>query len=606
MNPFQFADKHLYPYKISGNEIQPVKCPYCGGGRHNDKYTFALNTEKLIFNCLRGSCGKTGTFYQLCKDFGEEADSGEDYERRLPPKKAYKKPQTELKPIGNRVAEYLKLRGISRETWERRKVSEEKGNIVFPYYENGELVLVKYKLPRKPNPGENKSWREAGGKSVFWGMDDCNPSKPLVICEGEMDALALDEAGVENVVSVPSGTQDLTCVENNWDWLQQFNKIIIWADNDEAGQEMEKKLIGKLGEWRCYTVRSKYKDANVHLYKEGKESVKKAVENAKEVPVAGIIRLANVRQLDYSKIEKVKSSIEGVNEVLGGYMMGQVSIWTGINSSGKSTFLGQELLAAIDQGYKVCAYSGELPASFFKYWIDLQASGPKNLDRVFDTIKNEYVPKLNKEVVKKISQWYEDKFFLYDSTNGIATEKDLFKIFEYAARRYNCKVFLVDNLMTTEFERVDNDFYRGQSAFVGNVISFAKRFDAHVHLVAHPRKAFGKLTKMDVSGSGDITNRADNVLAVHRLSQKEKEKEEYHGLDNLVQIFKNRINGTQDEEVGLKFDAFSKRFYQERDIEGPNKKYGWEYGKSEIEGFYEVEQTELPWDEIEGDIKWAT
>lgn len=597
MNPFQFADTYLYPYKVKGNEIIPRECPYCHGGKHHDKKTFALNAQKLTFNCLRGSCGKKGTFNQLCKDFGETSDQQIAYERRQPVKKEYKKPEIKLEPISIQVKEYLKLRGISKKTWERRKISEHNGNIVFPYFENGELVLVKFKIPREQRvvngKREIKSWREEGGKPVFWGMDDCDHSKPLVIVEGEIDALTLDECGIENVVSVPSGAQDLTCLENNWDWLQQFNKIIIWADDDKAGQEMERKLITRLGEWRCYVVRTPYKDANECLMKEGKEKIRQAIEQTQEVSIAGLIRLSDVKRIDYTTIMKVSSGFKDIDDILGGFMMGQITIWTGINSSGKSTLLGQILLNSIEQNFKVCAYSGELPASLFKYWIDLQVMGSNNLDRKFDDIKGADVPAFRKEVSHKVNKWYHDRFFLYDAINGVATDTDLFKVFEYVAKRYDCKIFMIDNLMTTMFTDGEKDFYRAQSKFISKVKEFAKKFDVHVHIVAHPRKVSGRLTKMDVAGSGDITNLADNVIAVHRLTKEEQDEEEYKGLDNVVQIFKNRINGVQDEEIGLKFEPFAKRFYQESSIEGPNKKYGWEL--NEVQDFFQIDEM-MPWD----------
>ena len=93
----------------------------------------------------------------------------------------------------------------------------------------------------------------------------------------------------------------------------------------------------------------------------------------------------------------------------------------------------------------------------------------------------------------------------------------------------------------------------------------------HVHLVAHPRKTTGRLTKMDVSGSGDITNRPDNVLSVHRLTPEEKEQE---GYDALVDIFKNRLFGWQDVSVRLKFDDECKRFCGADEVKNI-KQYSW-------------------------------
>lgn len=563
MNPTDFARAYLGEHKIKGDEIVPRYCPFCHGGQRHDKETFALNIEKGTYNCMRGSCGVTGTFNQLLKHFGEI----KEYIPRRPV--TYKKPQKRLEMPGKKVVEYLKRRGISPETWQRRGVGEHSGAIAMPYFENGELVLTKFRPAHKPGPSEKKGWREEGGKPVFWGMDQCNPDGPLVIVEGEMDALALDEAGIPNVVSVPSGAEDLTCVDNCWEWLDKFKRVIIWSDNDEPGQKLERNLIQRLGAWRCNLVRNERKDANEVLLLDGKQAVIDAVKAAVPVPIEGLIRLADVPTLDYSKIKRVRSGIRGIDKVVGGFMMGELSVWTGINSSGKSTLLGQTLIEAIDQEFPVCAYSGELPARVFRYWIDIQAAGPAHIEQRFDEIKEKNVPYVKDRFVRQIREWYRNRFFLYDSF-GAAKDRKIIEVFEYAAQRHGCKVFMVDNLMTTVFSDTDRDFYRQQSNFIGLMKDFAHRYDAHVHVVAHPRKTSGRLTKMDVSGSGDITNRADNVFSVHRCS---KEEQAECDCKAFVDIFKNRFSGQQDVSIALNFDELTKRFSMSSDTKIKN--YGW-------------------------------
>jgi len=573
MNPLEFAAIHLQPYKIRGDEIIPEYCPFCKGGHKHEKYKFALNMSKLTYNCKRlNECGATGPFWKLCKEFGEVADG----DRYIPPArpKTYKQPVVKTRPVQSQIERYLTVRGFSKSTWERRQVVEHQGAIAMPYYEEGKLVLMKYRTTSKPS----KHWREEGGKPVFWGMDLCDTAKPLVICEGEMDALAMDECGVPNVVSVPSGADDLTCVELCWEWLEKFNKIIIWGDNDKAGKEMVQKLVLKLGHKRCYLVESPHKDANIHLYREGKDAVLQAVEKAKEVPVAGIIKVADIKRLDMAKIQTAYSCLPGINKILGGYRMGELTVWSGTNSSGKSTFLGQEIVESIEQGFPVFAYSGELSQVIFKEWIHQQMAGPQHLEVRRDTVRERDYGHVNQTTAAKLEEWYGDMFYLYDSYS--TEEGNLLNLCEIAARRYGCRVFLLDNLMTTGLGGVKADSeYQAQGEFVRLLANFAKKYDVHVHLVAHPRKLHGKMIKADVSGSGAITNRADNVVAIHRFTPAEKEEsdfaERYGDSVALIQIFKNRFYGTQDVELGVKFEDISKRFYASADEYGPDKDYGW-------------------------------
>lgn len=569
MNCFDFARRHFGEFKTHGSELIPKLCPYCHGGSKANKETFALNFENKTFNCKRGSCGKQGHFTQLCKDFGEQADRDEQY-YEVPRMKSFKKPESKVETATEKVENYLKIRGFSKATWERYGVGEHNGAIAFPYKEKGETVLMKFRKPEKYTGNGMKAWREEGGKSVLWGMDLCDITKPLVITEGEYDTLALAECGIENVVSVPSGASDLTWIDNCWDWLHQFEKIIFWGDNDEPGKKMVQDCILRLGQDRCYLVTSQYKDANESLFKAGREITAVEVELAKPVPVYGLLDLADIIPVDVIHSPKVKSGISSIDADIQGFLMGELSVWSGKSGQGKSTLLGQVLLNAVEVGESVCAYSGELRADRFQYWVNLQAAGRENIIPYKDASGGKEYGVLRQEIVKQIREWYRGKFWLYD--NSIADngeETSVLKVFQYAAKRYGCKVFLVDNLMTSRFTaRNDNDFYRAQSNFVGELVHFAKAYGVHVHLVAHPRKTSGKLGKDDISGTADINNRADNVFTVDRAGENEP-------LSASVTILKNRSFGIQDQEYGLHFDTLSKRFWGQTDTIGEGFAFGW-------------------------------
>ena len=286
MNVYEFAERYLWPYAVKGAEIVAEYCPFCQGGERKDKYTFALNAEKKIYNCKRGSCGKKGHFTILCREFGEENDNTGYFPVYTQSHKKYKKPETKLQPPQNDVKSYLNLRKISKETISAYRIrSDGKGNIVFPFYdENGEHIFTKFRPARKLKKGERKSWREPGTKPILFGMHLCDPLMPLSITEGEIDALSLYEAGIANAVSVPSGTEDFKWIETCRDWLMQFEKIILFGDNDEAGREMIHKLPAKLPNKNIFVAEHEYKDANELLYRKGAEAVKAAYNAAKEAP----------------------------------------------------------------------------------------------------------------------------------------------------------------------------------------------------------------------------------------------------------------------------------------------------------------------------------
>ena len=44
-----------------------------------------------------------------------------------------------------------------------------------------------------------------GAEKVLFGLDDIRDESTIIIVEGELDKLAMEEAGYRNVVSVPDG-----------------------------------------------------------------------------------------------------------------------------------------------------------------------------------------------------------------------------------------------------------------------------------------------------------------------------------------------------------------------------------------------------------------
>ena len=157
---------------------------------------------------------------------------------------------------------------------------------------------MKYRAPRKPLPKEKKEWQCANTRPILFGMDLCSFSQPLIITEGQIDALSLYEAGVRNAVSVPSGCSNLDWIDHCWDWLEKFQSIILFGDSDEPGRKMVREVVRRLDEARCMVVEeypekpdgTPCKDANEILFCFGAETLRNTLESAQPVPVKGIIQ----------------------------------------------------------------------------------------------------------------------------------------------------------------------------------------------------------------------------------------------------------------------------------------------------------------------------
>ena len=252
-----------------------------------------------------------------------------------------------------------------------------------------------------------------------------------------------------------------------------------------------------------------------------------------------------------------------------------MSVWTGTRGSGKSTLIEGLLLNAIDQDVKVFAYSGELTSANFHNSVVIQAAGGNHVHSEVDPHSGKEYYIVDTATEREINAWLDGKFFLYDNNIADANDADsIISTMTLAAHRYGCKMFLCDNLMTARFGRNDRDFYREQSEFVGRLVEFAKKTNTHVHLVAHPRKAGeGQLIADDVGGSGDITNRADNVFSIKRVTEDGAE------FDAGLTILKNRYYGVMGK-VKLNFDKRCSRFYEAGS--NPDFRYGWDKGMVEL------------------------
>lgn len=584
-----------------------AKCP------SHDDHTPSLsvakdeNTGKILVNCHAGCSHKeilralrideTELFEQDddlkgIKNNYSNNNGGFDAKERIKKPKNNKKQWRDLEindikakqiPKDSEAMEYLKTRGFSEKTINDCDIMiNQDANLVFPYYnQNGELTFIKYRKPKKlpDNYSGPKMWREKDTKPIFWRMDKINTDKRLVITEGEMDTCALVESGITNVTSVPSGSSDLTVLETCWDWIDQFSNIVIWPDNDEPGLELLEKLATRLGKWRVSQVESEWQDANAHLYKEGEDSVRSAVNNAESL-VGGILKVSEIDPFDLREEERIQSSVEHINELTGGYGLGEVSTWTGKSGHGKSTFVLNEITEAINQDYSVLLYNGEYKDSKVRHWSELIFSGESNIG--IDKSRKYNAPYVKNDVREHLRDWYSDKYYLYDTRKGDNIE-ELLETFKYAVGKFNTKMIVVDNLMKAVFgSRGDGnwDRYQLQSELVGELVEFAKQFDVHVMLIAHPKKVEGEIDDLrSISGHFDIVNRTDLVFAVRKVEGQDIEDDDEltYDDDGTIRILKNRPLGKTGHRIVLRFDETTRRF-AERNADrgkGLNRVYRW-------------------------------
>ena len=582
MKPIDLVQQYMGEYKIVNDEINVKHCPFCGPNNKSDnQYKFYVSKETGAFQCKRAkNCGAKGSFYELAKHYGVEDEvKNKTYSTK---KKKYKKPKVDTKSIDNKVKKYLKARGFYEEIINQLDIKEYDHSylgecIAFEYYWQDELIFVKYRNFKKKDKGR-KYLREKGTRPILWNMDNINTGEPVLITEGEFDAMACFQSGYSNVVSIPSGVDDYNWIDNCHEFIEKVDEFIIWGDNDKAGRKFQEELATKLEDKKCRIVEpiEGINDANELMYVKNEQAVLNAILEAEQPPIEGVIRLADVEYTDEDDEEAVTTGFNKLDRYLSGFGMGQVSIWTGENGSGKSTVLGQVLIESINAGYNVCAFSGELPKKKFRNWIERQLAG-KNYIHSYINDYNATKYSVDRDIREYMGKWFYDKFYLFDADKTRVDADKVLNRFKQAAKRYDARVFLIDNLIKMNLDK--NNYYAAQSDFIDKCSVFAHKYNAHIHIVAHPRKTNQGVTKMDISGSGDITNLADNVILVVNTS---KNKKKTH--DAEIGLLKDRWNGNAGIKVKLLFSEPELRF-EEVDGNQFEREYGWEKDYEE-EGMY--------------------
>ena len=294
----------------------------------------------------------------------------------------------------------------------------------------------------------------------------------------------------------------------------------------------------------------------------------------------------------------IMTGIQGIDSKMVGLKKGYVSVLSGLRSAGKSSILSQLVIQCREQGLKCALFSGEMIDKQVLKWLTLQAAGKRHVHGT--QYARLYYP--NDGVTEAVSKWLDEFVYVYNNDFGnqfTEMEKHLIRIIE----EKKLDLVLLDNLMALNVENLDKDLYVRQTKFVKELKRIAQRLNVHVLFVAHPRKSSGYLRMDDISGSGDLSNAADNVFIIHRVDEDYKKlTQQYfswkstnplYQADNVIEICKDRDYGNRDEYVPLYFEIETKRLKNSVD---ENIHYGWEADYDPANEFLEVpmEDEDLP------------
>ena len=580
------------------NEARHIAC--CPS--HNDNTpSFSYNPKTYSFYCF--GCGFNAdiidaymikyncTFIDACEKLFEEADMPYNLsEKGVKVEKEYRYPKPIYSNNDNKIKDYLNLRGISDKVIDYLNIKQDnEGNILFQYYDlNDVLKMVKVRPSYKVKKGNAKTWvlkDESGmpysSSFVLYNMNKINTTAPLIITTGEIDCATCIECGFKNTVSVPFGDSNTQWISEQWEWLEQFEEIILIHDNDESGEKYYKDVSRRLGEYRIKSVeipkvhikengdKVRIKDINELLYYQGVDAVKNVINNAKDSAIQSIVDYTDVKRFDMSDVDGFRTSFKNLDMALGKFYMGTTTIITGIPGSGKSSFLSTLICQSVEQGFPVFVYSGELSNPSLKSWIDFVHVGQRGIDK-YESDNGDYY-KIKPDHFFAINQYYKGTTYFYrDSfTHKISS---IMETMESVVRKHGVKTIIVDNMSSLDLENDDNNKWNKQEDFIRDIIEFSKKWNVAVIIVLHPKKmdTNRRMTLFDLQGVTASVNLAHRVLSLYRVSVKDKEGVQgKNGLwikppikyDVLLDVLKDRFGSGGGKTIGMYYDIPSKRFF---------------------------------------------
>jgi twinkle protein len=529
-------------------------CPLCSSSRkpENRKAKCAsYDWERGL-----GTCHNCDSIFQL-----------HTYKRKGKAERDYVMPEIKkVDLVVDKTLEWFKTRGISKDTLDELKVTtgseympqtgKAENTIQFNYYVGGQLTNVKYRDGRK----NFKLYK--GAEKVFYNIDNIVGHDYCIIVEGEMDVLALHEAGVTNAISVPNGatlnTNDLDYLDNCIDYFDDMSKIIIAVDSDAPGQALQTELIRRLGAETCFLATfDDCKDANEYLIKYSAKELLSRITNAKPVPLENVTTFRDIEDeiTDFVRNGFKKGfqiGLENFDNIFSTYTKQFITV-TGIPSSGKSDFVDQ-MVVGYNKEYqwKTAFASPENAPTYLhahklmrKVWGDMPDKGDIGGDKW-----------------NQVAEHVNDNFFFIDMER-YTLESVLRKGAELVKRK-GIKCLVIDPFnKVRDVDCTTEDVNRYTMEYLTKIETFAKKYDVLVFIVAHPTKMYktqdGKIeepTMYNIKGGGEWYDASYHGLLVHR---------DYEAKTTKVKVLKCKFQnlGENGAEAFFKWEPRSGCFIPE-------------------------------------------
>lgn len=432
----------------------------------------------------------------------------------------------------------------------------------------GSLVAQKLRFPDKTFSTLKASKSAPGvgdcqlfGRAVFGD----NKDRRVVVCEGELDAMTVaQEMGFKlPAVSIGTGAKAASKhIKQNWMWLDRFDEIILWFDDDDHGREAAEECAQLFAVGKVKIARAEgAKDASDLAQQARPGDIQLAVYGARAWRPQGIVNAADNADDVCTPKEGSKSSWSyhwpwpHVEEMLGPILPGQVCYQVAGTGIGKSTALAELEYALVEQGCKIGHMGFEdtrrdvklrLMSISMNDRLDVNQRDDAEMRAIHDAV---FASRLIEMFDPETAEWTVDAILGY---------------VRYCAKALDCRVIVIDPLtFIAAGMSLGDDERRALDKASRDLAAMAKELGVHLQVAHHltdPREGGGhtegaKTHLNQVRGSGGIANFATFVIGHERNQQAEGEA----FLITRLRALKNRPRSITGPMEVLKYDLTTGR-----------------------------------------------
>ena len=582
-------DPELIHSLIGSSDRRRVPCPACSNNRrrHNQKLpilSLTRTSEGVLYRCHH--CPAKGiALFKKQRDYTIRIREGRPVQASQPTPKKTKLVELDQLPQGlsDHDLEYLKNRGIEEDiarasrlySGRRRyfpQLKTESDCIAFPWLSEGARRCEAVKYRAHPS----KAFAFWGGTTNLYKpcalkAGEHNNASPMVLTEGEIDALSIasaDTAHGFSVYSLPHGAQSVECIAApaNRQLISSVPALILAGDNDSDGITSMRKIAVTSGarEIRRVIWPDNLKDASEVAMALGHGAILDAIENAKLFDIDDFEGMASagsymtkIGQLyDGALGHGYKVGIEGVDNLYS-VPMGYMTVLTGWPNDGKSQFLANMLVnLALKSGLKTAIWAPEEgPESYISKLIEIKEGAP------FFGGPN-VVRRLDQATVGSGVQWVDENFvFLTQEHGQSASIESILERLDIAVRVRGCRLIVID-----PYNYIDKR-YGGDNEveWIRTLLITLKRWvqsrGCHLFLVAHPKQLPNGHqrfvpTGFHISGGSPWNAITDFGMTVYRVNPQDnastfssveihlwKVRQKWHGRRGFALLDYDRASG---------------------------------------------------------------